>query len=221
MSGVAPALAGFDAVLSDLDGVLVDSGDTIEETWSAWAVAHGIDPDWILRISHGVPSREVIARALPGIDRERLAAETATVEQMDIAAPAAAFPGAHELLDGVPAGRLAIVTSCGALLAPARLRAAALPTPAVLIDSDRVAHGKPAPEPYLLGAAELGVDPARCVVLEDAPAGIAAGRAAGASIWAIATTHAPEALRAADRIWPDLAAIVAELLEPTARGIGR
>jgi sugar-phosphatase len=213
VSGVAaPALAGFVAVLSDLDGVLVHSGDAIEETWSAWAVAHRIDPSWILRISHGVPSREVIARALPGIDPERLAAETATVEQMDIAAPAAAFPGAYELLSGVPAGRLAIVTSCGALLAPARLRAAALPAPAVLVDSDRVARGKPSPEPYLLGAAELGVHPSHCLVLEDAPAGIAAGRAAGATVWAVATTHAPEELTAADRIWPDLASIAAALL---------
>ncbi len=214
----APHLAGFAAILSDLDGVLVDSGDSIERTWTTWSLANGVDPAWVLANSHGVPSREVIARALPGISPDELRVQTATVEQLDIEAPAAAFPGALELLRGVPDGRLAIVTSCGARLAPARLEVAGLPRPRVLVDSDHVEHGKPSPEPYLKGASGLGVDPTRCVVLEDAPAGIEAGRAAGATVWAIATTHAPEQLTAADRVWPDLAAAVAELLSPAAAG---
>jgi sugar-phosphatase len=218
---LGPALAGFAAVLSDLDGVLVDSGDTVEAVWRAWAREHDVDPDWIVEISHGVPSGQVIARVLPGIAPDRLAHEAARVEAMNAATNAPAFPGARELLGGVPAGRLAIVTSSGAQLAPSRLRGAGLPTPSVLVPSERVERGKPAPDPYLLAARELGVDPARCVVLEDAPAGIEAGREAGATVWAVATTHDPAELTAADRIAPDLATLVADLLAPEAEAAAR
>jgi mannitol-1-/sugar-/sorbitol-6-phosphatase len=84
-----------------------------------------------------------------------------------------------------------------------------------------VARGKPAPDPYLLGAERLGVDPADCIVLEDAPAGIAAGRAAGMTVWAVATTHAPEQLSAADRVaaaLPEHLAAAATRSPPDAAG---
>ena len=87
---------------------------------------------------------------------------------------------------------VAIATSCALPLARARLAAAGLAAPAVLVTADQVARGKPAPDPYLLAAERLGVDPADCLVLEDAPAGVAAGRAAGMTVWAVATTHEPE-----------------------------
>ena len=94
--------------------------------------------------------------------------------------------------------RIAVVTSCTGDLARARLAAAGLEPPAVLVTADRLRRGKPDPEGYLLAARELGADPAGCVVLEDAPAGIEAGRAAGMRVVGVLTTHAPEALSAAD-----------------------
>ena len=75
------------------------------------------------------------------------------------------------------------------MVAEARLRAAGIDPPAALVTADDVRRGKPDPEPYLLGAARLGVEPARCLVIEDAPAGLAAGRAAGMQTVGVATTH--------------------------------
>jgi sugar-phosphatase len=183
------------AVLSDLDGVLVDSGDTIEVTWSTWARGAGVDPSVLDGKIHGRPSQDVIREVAPHLDVE---AEAAVICQMDIdGPPARVLPGARELLEGAAGVPVAIVTSCPGPLAAARLRAGSLRTPDVLVTSDRVAAGKPDPEAYVLAAAELGVDPADCVVLEDAPAGIAAGVAAGATVIGITTTHpAPELLAA-------------------------
>jgi mannitol-1-/sugar-/sorbitol-6-phosphatase len=184
----------YAAVLSDLDGVLVDSGASIEETWRAWARSHGLDPDFAPHV-HGVPSRDVIARVAPHLDADL---ESAIVERMEIANPAGtALAGAAELLGGGAGLPVAIVTSCTDALARARLDAAGLPVPAVLVTVDRVRAGKPDPEGYLLAAAELGVAPGSCVVLEDAPAGVAAGRAAGATVIAITTTHTPSQLSGA------------------------
>lgn len=188
------------AVLSDLDGVLVDSGDSIEVTWSTWARSHDIEPEVLLGSIHGRPSRDVIAEFAPQLD---VAAEEAVVERMDIdGPPAKLLPGARELLMGssVVGAAFAVVTSCPDELGHVRLRAADLPIPRVFVTSDRVRAGKPDPEGYLLAARELGVDPGACVVFEDAPAGIAAGVAAGAQVVGITTTHAPAELRAAGAV---------------------
>ena len=114
--------------------------------------------------------------------------------------------------------RAAIVTSCERPLALARLRATGLPVPDVLVTADQIARGKPAPDAYLLAAERLGVDPAECVVLEDAPAGVAAGRAAGMAVWAVTTTHEPEDLRAADRVAAHLTELLPGLRAPCAPG---
>jgi sugar-phosphatase len=197
---------GHRAILSDLDGVLVDSGTSIEETWQAWAAARAIDFALLDGQFHGVPSLAVIRRVAPHLDAH---AESATVEQMEIDNPAATvLPGAAALLAGATGLPVAIVTSCTDALARARLREAALPVPEIMVTADRVANGKPDPEGYRAAAAALGVDPADCLVLEDAPAGIAAGRAAGATVVGITTTHAREELGAAHR----LARSVAEAL---------
>ncbi|MDP9345006.1 MAG: HAD-IA family hydrolase [Actinomycetota bacterium] len=118
-----------------------------------------------------------------------------------------ALPGAEELLGPGGPRPLAVVTSGTLPLATARLRAAGLEVPGVLVTPERVRRGKPDPEPYLLGARDLGVDPADCVVLEDAPAGVAAGRAAGMHVVGITTTLAPGQLDAHEH-----AASVAEWL---------
>jgi mannitol-1-/sugar-/sorbitol-6-phosphatase len=196
------------AVLSDLDGVLVDSTAAVVRSWEAWGARHGLDGRAIVEGNHGRPARAVIAELLPAggdVDAEAAALEDAEVADT---AGVVAMPGAAEVLAGPV---VAIVTSCTLRLARARLAAAGLPEPAVLVGADAVARGKPAPDPYLLAAKRLGTAPADCVVLEDAPAGVAAGRAAGMTVWAVATTHAPEALRDADRIAPDLRAHLAAL----------
>jgi sugar-phosphatase len=195
------------AILSDLDGVLVDSGDSIEETWRSWAASRAIDFALLDGRFHGVPSLAVIARVAPHLDAR---AEAAAVEQMEIDNPAATvLPGATALLGGAAGLPVAIVTSCTDALARARLGEAGLPIPEIMVTADRVANGKPDPEGYLAAAAALGFDPAVCLVLEDAPAGIAAGRTAGATVVGITTTHAREKLHEAHR----LAASVAEALD--------
>ena len=91
-------------------------------------------------------------------------------------------PGVRRFLTSLPAGAWAVVTSCAPDLARLRLSAVGLPIPEVVVTSDDVSNGKPAPDGYRLGAQRLGVDPAACVVFEDAPPGIAAGLAAGARV---------------------------------------
>jgi sugar-phosphatase len=194
-------------VLSDLDGVLIDSTAAVVRTWEKWGARLGVSGAAVVAANHGRPARDVLAEHFPAdeLDAEAAAFEDAEVTDTVGVVP---FPGAAEVL-ALPA--VGIVTSCTVRLARARLAAAGLPEPAVLVGADMVARGKPAPDPYLLGARLLGADPADCVVLEDAPAGIAAGRAAGMAVWAVATTHEPDALRDATRVASDVREHVAAL----------
>jgi sugar-phosphatase len=198
----------FAAILSDLDGVLVDSGDAVEAVWRDWAGAQGLDPDEVVRAMHGVPSREVIASVAPHLDA---AAEAVRVDALHAQSGGAPLPGAAELLAAAPPEALAVVTSCGSALAGARLRAAGLPEPAILVTADAVRRCKPAPDAYLVAAQALGAEPGGCVVIEDAPAGVRAGRAAGMTVWAVTTTHSGDELGEADRTAADLAALLAPL----------
>jgi sugar-phosphatase len=197
----------FAAILCDLDGVLVDSGDAVEAVWRDWAVAHGLDGDAVAHASHGVPTREVIASVAPHLEA---AEEAVRVERLHAATGGAALPGAADLLALAPNKSLAIVTSGSYELASARLQAAGLTAPVIVVTADAVRRGKPAPDAYLVAAQALGADPSECVVIEDSPAGIAAGRAARMTVWAVTTTHAPEELGEAGHIAGDLS----ELLEP-------
>jgi sugar-phosphatase len=192
-------------ILSDLDGVLVDSHESIMRAWHWWGALHGVEAQAIANVEHGRPSGEVIAALTPHLDA---AAESLAIDlrQADDTGDVVALPGAHALLAG--ADPVAIVTSCTAPLATARLRAAGLPIPAVLVTADRLARGKPDPEGYLLAARKLEADPGDCVVLEDAPAGVDAGRAAGMHVVGITTTHAQADL-AADEHAPSIAAWLA------------
>jgi mannitol-1-/sugar-/sorbitol-6-phosphatase len=196
------------AILSDLDGVLVDSTPAVAAAWAQWARSHDIDPAVLNGRIHGVRSLEVVGEVAPHLD---VGAEAAAVEDLVLRGPAAdLLPGAEALINGDPGVPVAIVTSCPAPLAARRLRDGALRTPGVLVTADRVAHGKPDPEGYRLAATELGVDPARAVVFEDAPAGIAAGKAAGARVIGITTTHPRQELLDAGA--DDTAASVADAL---------
>jgi sugar-phosphatase len=193
-----------DALLIDLDGVLVDSEGAAARAWVWWASLRGLDPAPFIR-AHGRPSRETIAELAPELDAD---AEAALVEERETSdtAGVVALPGAVAML--AAARPVAIVTSGGRRLAQARLRAAGLASPEVLVTADSVSRGKPDPEPYLVAAGRLGVPPARCTVFEDAPAGVRAGRAAGMRVVALTTTVSAQELDGADCIVANLAEYV-------------
>ena len=190
------------AILSDLDGVLVDSHASIMRAWRWWGAEHGVESGAIEGVQHGRPSGEIIALLAPGLDA-RAESRAIDLRQADDVDGVIALPGAHELFVG--GDSVAIVTSCTVPLATARLRAAGLAVPTVLVTPERLSRGKPDPEGYLLAARELGAAPSECVVLEDAPAGVEAGRAAGMHVVGITTTHDPAELDAHE-LAPSIAA---------------
>jgi mannitol-1-/sugar-/sorbitol-6-phosphatase len=175
------------ALLFDLDGVLIDSTPAVARVWQRWAVEHGFDPEKVVRIAHGRPSRTTIRELLPNtdIDREDREVERREIEDLD---GVVLLPGARQLLNILPPERWTVATSCTRPLAEVRLRAAGLPIPKTMITSSDVKIGKPDPEPYLKAAAKLGFAASDCIVVEDAPAGVRAGKAAGARVIAFLTT---------------------------------
>ena len=191
------------AILFDLDGVLVDSTANVERHWSSWARRHGLDPDKLLPIVHGRRALDTIRAVTPWLDPERQLAELVELEANDTEG-VVAVPGAAELLAQLDGARWAVVTSGVREVAVARLRAGSLPVPSVLVTADQVEKGKPDPEGYLTGARRLDTDPRECAVVEDAPAGAAAARAAGARLIALGTTHSLGALGDADLALPNL-----------------
>jgi len=187
------------AILFDLDGVLCDSTGAVDREWREWARRKGVDAEAVMAIAHGVRTIEVIRRVAPHLDAEAEADAIENDEASDQAG-VSVMPGAVELVRSIPPGRWGVVTSGSRLLASARLPFCGLPVPEVLVTSDDVTNGKPHPEPYLKGAARLGFDPAECLVIEDAPAGIQAARAAGIKVIGITSTYPAEALVHADAV---------------------
>lgn len=192
----------FDAVLFDLDGTLIDSTPAVLRSWVSWAQEHDIDPSRLAG-NHGVPAAQIIASMLPPARLPAALERIVEIEAADVDG-ILVLPGAVEALRALGAGRSAIVTSCTRLLALARLAATGLVAPDVIVSADDVTTGKPDPAPYRLGAQRLGVDPARCLVVEDAPSGLLAGRLAGAATLAVTTTT-PAADLVADAVVIDLA----------------
>ena len=185
------------ALLFDLDGVLVDSQAVVERTWRRWAQRHRLDPDAILRAAHGRRTSDTLKDAAPHLAPHTIDSEVAWLDASELADVEGlrVVPGANHLLSALPATRWAIVTSCGRALAQRRLASVGLPEPEVLVVSEDVTQGKPAPDGYRLAAARLGYDAGSCVVFEDAPAGVAAGRAAGARVIGLMTTYLASDLR--------------------------
>jgi mannitol-1-/sugar-/sorbitol-6-phosphatase len=194
------------AILFDLDGVLVDSTLPVERHWRAWAKRKGLDGEAILAVSHGMRTVEVIRAVAPQLDAEAEAREIESVEATDIEG-LAAMAGAAELVCSVPEGRWGVVTSGPRYLQSGRLRLCGLPVPKVFITADDVVHGKPHPEPYLRGAEGLGIEPARCLVIEDAPAGIESARAAGMIVIGMASTYGADRLIGANAVVQKLAQV--------------
>ena len=184
------------ALLFDMDGVLIDSTPAVERVWRGWAIERGFDPDTVVRMAHGRPSLSTIKDLMPHADAAEHEAANREVErrEMEDLAGVVPLPGAEALLRSLPRDRWAIITSCTRPLAEVRIAAAGLPVPDLFITSSDVTHGKPHPEPYLTGAAKFGVRAEDCVVLEDVPAGIRAGKAAGARVLGFTTTIPREEL---------------------------
>jgi len=204
----AALLAESAALLVDLDGTLLDSTAAVRRACAELAHRHGLDEDTVYYSIYGRPPRQAIPPLLPdGDDQAEIEAfDRAELEYAHRPGAATPLPGAADLLSITKP--LAIVTSCAQPLAAARLRAAGLVTPRVMITADDVNRGKPDPEGFLRAAQRLEVSPTRCVVVEDSPAGITAGHAAGARVIALRTTREAAALREADAIVDDLAALL-------------
>ena len=188
------------AILFDMDGVLIDSTPAVARVWDKWAREHRFDPDTVVKMAHGRPSRDTIAELLPDsdIDAEDREVERREIEDLD---GMVLLPGAQQVLNSLPAERWTIVTSATRPLAQVRLRAAGLPIPTKLITANDIQKGKPDPEPYQKAAAALGFPASECIVVEDAPAGIRSAKAAGARVIAFQTTMDRRELESAQPDW--------------------
>jgi len=208
-----------DALLFDLDGVLIDSTPAVTRVWTQWAISHGLDPAEVVQKAHGRPSLATIRDFLPHADHE---AENLEVERREIEdlGGVVTLPGARDLLGAIPRDRWTVVTSCTGALAKVRLQAAQLPLPDRLVTADDVKYGKPHPEPYLRGASLLGVAPANCIVVEDVPAGIRAGKAAEARVIACRTTVSDSELERAGADWVLDGCRSIQLIHPTGKTPG-
>ena len=210
----------FAAVIFDNDGTLVDSTRAAQRSWVQWALEHGVDPHR-LEGHHGMPASAVIASVAPHLDPVVALARIEELEVGDVAG-VVPLPGASDALSALTTAtdgpaRHTIATSATRDLARARLREAGIAAPAGLVAVEDVERGKPDPEPFLLAARRLGVDPNDALVCEDAPSGIAAARAAGCAVLAVATTARPEELADADLVVESLARVGFELDGPRVR----
>lgn len=202
-------------LLFDLDGVLLDSTHAVARVWRRWATEHGFDPEEVIHKAHGRPSIATVRDYLPDADHE---AENLLVEQREIEdlESVVVLPGARELLSAVSPDQWMIVTSCTRSLAEVRVRHAGLPRPKYLLTSSEVTFGKPHPEPYLKGAAMLGLAVEQCIVFEDVPAGVRSGNAAGARVVAFRTTTQDAPLMEAGANWvvDNCSAVSVSTLDP-------
>lgn len=179
----------FGAFLFDMDGTVLNSIAAAERIWSAWAVRHGVNVETFLPTIHGVRAIDTITRLnLPGVDAGAQAAFITKAEIEDVEG-IVEIPGAAAFLKSLPADRWAMVTSAPRDLALRRMAAAGIPEPVVMITAEDVSAGKPDPAGYRLAAKRLGLEPADCLIFEDATVGIQAAEAAGAPLMIITTTH--------------------------------
>lgn len=188
-------------LLFDLDGVLVDSTPAVARVWTKWALAHGFDPEETVRKAHGRPSLATIKELLPDAPDPNAENEIVLRGELEDTEGVVPLPGICDFLRALPQDRWALVTSCARPLAHVRLKVAGIPLPEKMITADDIHRGKPDPEPYLKGAALLGLSPVECVVFEDAPAGIRSGKSAGARVIALPTTESESELRSAGADW--------------------
>lgn len=196
-------------LLFDMDGVLIDSTRSDEQAWTQWARHHEIE-DFPLRSTHGRRAVDTLRELRPDLN------ETEELERLEgfdgIATEAVQLlAGVERLITGLPDGAWTVVTSAPERMMRRRLGRAGLHLPQHVVTADRVTNGKPHPEPYLAGAKLLGFEPAECLVIEDAPAGIRAGKAAGCRVLGVVGSHRSEELMEADWQVASLADVTAEV----------
>ncbi len=204
----------FAAVLLDNDGTLVDSTGSVTRSWVTWAQEHDIDPRTLVG-HHGMPAPAIIASVAPHLDPQQAFARIEQLEVDDVE-DVVALPGVLDAIAAIGDAPAAVVTSATRELARVRLAAAGIGI-AQVVTFDDVERGKPHPDPFLLAAQRLGVDPTDCLVCEDAPSGVAAARAAGCSVLAVTTTSTPDELGDADLVVSSLADVVFEVVDGRVR----
>ncbi|MGO8758791.1 MAG: HAD-IA family hydrolase [Terracidiphilus sp.] len=196
-------------ILFDMDGILISSIGAVERSWTKWAEMRGVDPALTRKTAHGRRAIETVAKLRPDLDPE---AELKAIEEIEVAdnEGLSVLPGVPELLASLPPDRWTVVTSATERLTRIRLAAGGVPVPERLVTADAVTRGKPHPEPFLAGAALLGVAPAECVVFEDSASGARAGREAGCTVVATTFSVSAESLDAAHYVVRDLTAVRVE-----------
>lgn len=202
--------------LFDLDGTLVDSLAVIERSWRFWAASYGVDPEAVLDYIHGKQAITTLRHFMSDKSEEEIQAEFLRLEQIEAGDlnGIRALPGAVELLEHLEANAIpwAIVTSGSIPIAHARHRAAGLPMPTIFVTAEQVKRGKPQPDAYLLGAELLGLPPQECLVVEDAPAGVQSGLAAGCHVAAVNVPPETPELLEVDFVLSTLSALRVEKL---------
>jgi len=201
-------------LLFDNDGVIVSSIASVNRCWRRWAAHYGVPNAEKVEIAHGTRAVEIMQKLVPGVD---VAEGLKLIEDMEIddLHDIEVLPGVRKLLENLPKDKWAIVSSATYRLLVARLKGADLPVPEFIVSGDRVVKGKPHAEPYLKGAAMIGVAAGDCLVIEDAPSGVKAGKAAGCRVLGVLGTHTAEELREAGVDW-----VVGSLEGVTAVGFG-
>ena len=199
-------------LLFDMDGVLISSIGSVNRCWKRWAVMYNIPDAASYEIPHGVRATDIIKKLRPDIDQ---AEGLRVIEDMEVAdaEDLQVLPGVRKLLTSLPEDRWTIVTSATKRLFLGRLEVAGLPVPERFIAGDMVVNGKPHPEPYIRGAELLGFLPADCIVIEDAPSGVGAGKAAGCRVLGVLGTHAAGELQEADWLTTSLEDVVVTAVE--------
>jgi mannitol-1-/sugar-/sorbitol-6-phosphatase len=197
MSQMASLTITVRGILFDMDGVLISSTGADERCWLLWAKHHNMEGAFSLQSTHGRRGIDTLRAVRPDLDS---AIELRRLEDYDAAdySGLIVLPGVPQLLASLPPDRWTIVTSATVRLLQGRLGHANLPIPATIVSAEKVVNGKPHPEPYLTGAKLLGLAPADCLVIEDSPAGVASGKAAGCKVLAVLSSHAQAELKGAD-----------------------
>lgn len=177
----------FEAFLFDLDGTLVDSNGIVERVMEAWCQQNGVSYSEIKDRSHGSRSVDTVAAVAPHLDAVQAAADIEAEERGELA-DLREIEGARSFLSQVPQGRWGIATSSYLLTAKAKLRAASIPIPSVLVAADGVLEGKPHPEAYLKASMELGYRPEDCLVFEDSETGVRSALNAGCRVFVVGSS---------------------------------
>jgi sugar-phosphatase len=203
-----------EGLLFDNDGVIVSSIGSVNRCWRKWAQHYGVPVAEDFQIEHGTRAVEVMQKLVPGIN---VVEGLKLIEDMELedVADLTVLPGVKALLESLPMDRWAIVSSATYRLLVGRLKVAELPIPERIISGDHVVNGKPHPEPYIKGAELINADPKDCIVIEDAPSGVRAGKAAGCRVLGVLGTHSADELRAAGVEWvvETLEHVKAEVIE--------